>query len=123
MANTVKVRTVEEGPRNVIVHVALESDGITGEVVNQKILEGSRFVIMGVKSSLSGFDVILSFDDLSDIPAWVCTPDSKPQDFFSIGGIADPGGLDSQKNLLLSTSGFTSAGDKGTMIIHARKKP
>ena len=122
MANTVTVRTLEEGPRNVIVHVTLESDGVTGEVVNQKILEGSRFVIMGVKSSLSGFDVVLSFDDLTDIPAWICTPESKPQDFFSIGGIADPGGLDSQKTLLLSTKGFTSTDDRGTMIIHVRKK-
>jgi hypothetical protein len=122
MANTVTVQTIDDGPRNLILHLFLESDGVAGEVVNQKIAEGHRFAIQKVWSSLSGFDVVLSFDSLTDVPAWVCTPESKPQDFLPIGGIPDPGGLDSQKNVLLSTKGFTSTDDRGSMVIHLRKK-
>lgn len=134
MANVIETTVIEDGPRNVIVHVYLSSDGASGEVDKEVIIDPTQLVpalagvptltVMKLFYDLNGFNAELSFDYLvSDTPLWVMSgPGSSHVCFKEFGGLKDRSNvLDGTGKLQLTTSGFTSVGDKGSIIIHARK--
>ena len=123
MPNTVNARVIEEGGKNVVVHVYIASDA-SGELTNEVIFDpaGRRLAIEKVWSSLAGFDVLVAFDSIPDAPVWVCTDGgSNHSCFMNIGGLKDPGGLDATGKLIFTTTGLTVAGDKGVVILKMRK--
>ena len=128
MPNIVTPKVIESGPRYHVVHLYLESDGTGAETTNYVVADraviggpdGGRFAVDRIACSLSGFDALFSFDNLVDQPIWICTPLSKGGN-FEAWPRKDSGGLDDTRKLLLSTSGLTSAGDRGTILIRIRK--
>lgn len=128
-----------DGPKHVLVHVYFKSDGQSGDIVNQVILDpktdlspslgaGRRFVLVKVWYGLAGPDVKLSFDDgsspLSDFNVWVIPGGtlSGHVNFAEFGGIIDSTpSIDANGKLLLSTTGLTTTADQGTLIIKLAK--
>ena len=123
MPNTVNARVIEEGGKNVVLHVYIESDG-SGDLVNEVVFDpaGRRLAIEKVWSSLAGFDVLIAFDSIPDSPVWVCTDGTHPDVcFMNIGGLKDPGGLDASGKVVFTTTGMSVLGDKGVIILKMRK--
>ena len=131
----VTTRKLEEGPRNLVLHVFFESDGVSGELDNHVLLPPKDFSpaqeakptlrIVQVWYALVWFDVVLKFGGIVPRPALVLARDHGPnQDFCHFGGIADTDTVppsDNNGSLLVSTNGFAQAGSQGSLILALRK--
>ncbi len=131
MANIVNVRNIEQGPRNAIFHIYLESDGATGELEDEVIIDPAtigllstdRLVLQKITFGLSGFDARIEFDTgvVEDKMIWVLTPGNSFVDFTSFGGLKDFSGLDGTAKVQITTTGFTSLGDQGSIVLEMKK--
>lgn len=132
MANTVTVTTLLEGPRNLVLHVYLKSDGVSGDLSNEVIadpanhefLSDSRyFTLEDVTYGFNGFSANLEFEYLMDNTLiWVLPPGSGNYvDFKKFGGLADRSDVDGTGKLLLNTTGLMDEGDEGSLIIKLKK--
>jgi len=129
VANTVTVNVKENGPRNVQIHVFLQSDGVTGDLAGQVLLDpvvdlgmepGQRLMLSRVDYNLAGFDAVLEFGSGGVTPnfKWVLVEGANnPQDFVKWGHIQDNSGMDGTGKLQLTTYGFTSTSDVGSMLV------
>lgn len=132
MANTVNVNIIENGPKNILLLVYLLSDGVAGELANYPLitlsqlnmLPRARLRLSRIEYNYSGFDAVISFDS-GTIPnnyKWVLTEGANaPVDFDPWGRVFDNSGLDGNGNLEMSTVGFTSSTDQGSMLIRLVK--
>tara|TARA_R110000868_G_scaffold304180_1_gene564699 strand:- start:171 stop:575 length:405 start_codon:yes stop_codon:yes gene_type:complete len=134
MANTVTVKVLESGQRNALIHVYLKSDGATGELVNQVLLDPiadlgmaakSRFRLGRIEYNYAGFDAVLGFGS-GTVPQenfkWVLTEGTNyGVDFKYWTFIMDNSGVDGNGKLLLSTSRFTNSACQGSMLIQVIK--
>lgn len=130
MANTVTVRTVLDGSKRVVNHIYLASDGASGELTGQVVVDVSgltpaatTLTIEKVEWCFSGFDGELAFDATADVPFAVLPAASgwSRLDFTCFGGLSDNSGAGKTGDIVLNTSGFTASGDKGIIIITAQK--
>lgn len=129
MANTVTLRTLEDGPNRAIIHAHLKSDGAAGELTDQVLVDVStlnpaptKVTIEKMWYSLVGFDGMLEFDATTDTAGWKIQQGTDiTQDFVCFGGIKDDSGSGSTGDILLTTAGFTAATDEGTIVIQVRK--
>lgn len=137
MANTVNKTVILAGPRRVVVHLYLESDGVAGELVNYPVFDptidcvplavkGESLILTGFSNEQSGFDATLSFEAVApgvNYPLWVFTPFGRgKQNFNCFGGLPDNSGLDATGKVLMSTNGFTAAGDRGAFVLFFTRK-
>lgn len=134
MANTVNVKITEGGfigSRNLIFNVFLQSDGVTGELNKYTIMDPvtvgltpkARFSLYEINYNLAGFDVVVEFDSGSVTPTlkWVLSEGANaPVDFKKVGGIRDDSGIDGTGKLQLTTYGFTSSQDVGSIQFKLR---
>ena len=138
-------RTIlNNGSRNLILHVHLKSDGYEGELDKHVladpelydgvftpniILPNMKLTLMQVWYSFNWFDGLISFDDTSPVPCWSLPRDSENHvDFRYFGGLAhryiDPQtskGTARTGKLLLSTNGFAPLGSEGTLVLEIKK--
>lgn len=129
MANTVAVKVLENGPRNAQVHVYLQSDGVTGDLVSQTLIdpvvtlgmpEGSRLSLNRIEYNFAGFSAVIEFGSGTVDPnfKWVLTAGANcPVNFSKWSHIKDDSGLDGNGKLQISTTGFTDVGDQGSILI------
>lgn len=134
MANVVERQILVDGPRKMVVALYFKSDGATGDL-DQEVLvtpadaglgEDGRFAIVKIWYNFAGFDAVLEFD-AGGVDAnwkWVLTEGTNtPANFESIGGLQDnSNALDRTGNLTISTTGFTSSQDQGSMVLVLNKK-
>ena len=132
--NTVNVNIIEggqKGTRNLILSVFLQSDGASGDLNKQVLLDPtslglpstSRFSLYRVHYNFAGFDGILEFDSGVVTPTfrWVLVEGANaPEDFEPLGGLKDLSGIDGTGKLMISTLGFNSSQDVGSIIIKLR---
>ena len=135
MANTYALTKIQDGPRNVVYHVFIESDGVSGEIVKEVVIDPAAdldpafeavpaFTIEKIVYSLVGFSAKLEFDYLaSETPVWVLAGGQESEACFkNFGGLKDRSNvLDGTGKLLISTVGLTTAGDMGSILILVRK--
>ena len=129
MANTVTIRTLIDGPRQSVLHVYLKSDGMSGDIVDQVVVDISALNSRAVKTTLEevwynlvGFDALLEFDSPTDTTAWkLSSGTDNHQDFRSFGGIKDSNESTSTGDVLITTNGMTTTSDEGTIILKVRK--
>jgi hypothetical protein len=135
MANTVTVTKLQDGERHAIFHVFIKSDGSSGDMVDQVIIDPAIdfdpalplkpcMTVCELWYDLSGFDARLDFSYLtSDTPAWTLSAgNGVHMDFTPFAGLKDrSGSLDGTGKLMVSTNGLTAAGDNGTIVIKVRK--
>ena len=130
--NTVDIKTLLSGTRNIILSIYLKSDGISGELESEVLIDpedygmgkDERLRLVGVEYSFAGFDAVLEFDAGGVTPnfKWVLSESSNQGvDFSKYGNLVDDSGVDGTQKLMLSTTGFTSSTDQGSILLHLRK--
>ena len=132
MANIVK-RKIILGGSVVIYAIYLKSDGATGELVNLTLIDPvvdlglpakSRLTLDELTYNFAGFDASINFASGLIEPTfkWVLSEGTNhPVDFRTYGGLIDDSGLDGTGRLQITTTGFTSTVDQGSMLIKVRK--
>ena len=133
MANTVTVTKLLDGPRNVIHHVYIKSDGTSGDLDSVVIVDPvvlgmtgeAVFTLDDVTWGFNGFSASLMFDVFpgDDTLIWVLPVNAGNYvDFKKYGGLRDrSNSLDGTGKLLLSTTGLQDVGDEGSLVIKLRK--
>ncbi|TFH46938.1 MAG: hypothetical protein E4H01_09145 [Lysobacterales bacterium] len=133
MANIVTTKLLLNGPRNAIVLVYLESDGATGEldketlvdpVVDLGLLDGARISLEYVAYNFAGFDARLEFASglVDNNRKWVLSEGTNhPIDLGRFGGLYDDSTVDGTGQLQITTIGFTSSTDMGSIMLQLRK--
>lgn len=129
MANTVETETLVDGSRNLVVRIHLESDGVSGELSDLVLIDASTYTpaftnskIMKIQSNLIGFTAELAWDATANVHAWSLPDYEQDQDFSYVGGLPNKAGAGKTGDLLISTAGFTAAGDNGHILIYMKKK-
>ena len=132
MPNIVNQKVFVDGPRRAIVHLYLESDGVSGEMKDQLVIN-TRTDIVPVGQvtpvtidqiwwSLSYFDARISIGDVPNAPFWVLPVGGGGHaDFRGFGGIKLPQSLDGTGMVLLSTNGFAPKDSWGSIILALKK--
>jgi hypothetical protein len=128
----ISVTTLNDGPRNAIVHVSIQGDG-SGELVDSVLIDPAELNpplppvpalhISKLWYALVGFDAKLEFDYLtSDTPVWAMpAAEGVCFDFDSFGGLTDRSlELDGSGKLQLTTQGLTADGF-GSIVLWVRK--
>lgn len=128
----VLITRILDGPRNVAVHVFIQGDG-SGDLTDEVIIDPADLdpalpnapglTIGRIQYDLTGFDGVLSFDELvSNRPVWSMTGDQCADvDFGMYGGLKDRSApLDGSGKLMLTTSGL-EADDRGSFVVMVRK--
>lgn len=119
-----------DGPRHAIFHFYMTGD--LGELADTVLIDPQvditptckRMSIEEILYDFAGFDAIIEFDSglMQDNLIWVLPEGSSNHvDFRCFGGFYDRSGVDGTGKLLITTSGFTTSGDQGSMIIKLRK--
>ena len=132
MANTVTLTKLLDGPRHLIYHLYLESDGASGDLVDQVLVDPATiglgekqfFTLEDITWGFAGFNAALKFEILvEDTLIWVLPEGSGNYvDFKKYGGLKDRSNTnDGSGKLLLDTTGLTALGDAGSMILRVRK--
>lgn len=127
MANRIEVTKLQDGPRYLVYHVYLESDGVTGDIEDFVLLDPAtenmhgarRFCVEEVTWGFNGFTARLTFNELVDgTPIWVLPPHSSDYvDFRPYGGLLDRSDVDGNGKLMISTTDFTPAGRAGSFVL------
>ena len=131
--NTVTVKTLLSGARHVIISVYIKSDGATGDLEKETLIDpvddlglkpGSRLTLESLMHNFSGFDACIEFESglVDNNFKWVLSEGTDSEvDFGPFGGMIDDSGLDGTGKLQITTTGLTSSTDQGSIIIKARK--
>ena len=129
MANRIVLTTLLAGPRHTTIHAYLQSDGMEGEIDSYVLIDpdsrsqSGHLRIESVTWGFAGFNAKLHFEILvDDTLIWVLPETSSGViDFSRYGGLKDLSNpLDGTGKLMLSTDGFQSTGDEGSLIIQVR---
>lgn len=130
MANTVSSRTLCDNAKEAELLIYLASDGASGELTDQAIVTASslnpaasKLTIEDIEYTFIGFDGFLEFDATTDVPFAVLAGGVGPSKikFCRVRGLKDNSGSGTTGNILLTTSGFSDSGDRGTIKIRVRK--
>ena len=131
MANTTVITPIMNGPKHLILHVYVRSDGLSGEIKNLVVADpkdygrkGPSFAIDNITWGFNGFTGRLKFDYLAEGTLVWILPNSADGDvdFREYGDLADRSPvLDASGKVLFSTLGFGDLGDEGSLIIKLRK--
>jgi len=131
--NIVTVKTLLSGPRHVILAVYLKSDGITGDLEQETLVDpvmdlglkaGARLTLECLVHNFSGFDACIEFESglVNNNFKWVLSEGTSDEiDFAPFGGLIDDSGLDGTGKLQITTTGLTASTDQGSILIKARK--
>lgn len=133
MANTITIRKLWDLDRRAAIHVYLASDGTSGELSGQIIVDASdlagaptTLTIERIEGNLNGFEGLVLFDATTDVPA-LALPNANSGGQFCFKFQSHYGGLPNTKatgytgDILLSTNGFTASGDRGHIVLIVRK--
>lgn len=133
MANVVTTKQVINGERFVVLAVYLRSDGASGDLENEVLLDPvadlgmtskARLRIESVMHSFAGFDGVLQFGSGGVDPNWKWVMPAGVGHFFDFSpfsNLFDDSGMDGDGKLTMSTEGFESESDQGSMILKLRK--
>jgi hypothetical protein len=127
MAATATEQVLNNGPRNLVVKYTIA--GTTGDTATGILVNASDFglganslTLMEVDASLTGFSCNLLWDATANV-ALVEIPSDDPvsDDFSEFGGIKNNSGAGSTGDVLFTTTGYTAAGDGGTIVLRFKK--
>lgn len=130
MANTVTTTTILDGSRILIVKIELASDGASGEETGTVVVDASTYTpaftnakLTALHSSLIGFQAELEWDATANTHL-MHLPDYEYNYSRAEGMIPIPNnaGAGRTGDIVLNTTGFTAAGDNGTIILVLHKK-
>ena len=131
MANVGTKQTLMDGPRNLVVKVALVADGVADSsdelMINvsdysSPTPDGTNPVkITRIWAQLAGFAATLEWDATTNVDIVTISIDMEfDQDYRSIGGLVNNAGTGITGDILIDTAGI-AAGDEGTILLWMRK--
>jgi hypothetical protein len=132
MANTVTITKILPGNYRSQFHIFLLSDGLSGELSDEVIIDpvadlgidsSKRLAIEFITFNLAGFTARVEFDSglVEDTMLWVLPEQANGHvEFDHWGGLIDQSGSDGSGKIQLTTTGFTTAGDQGSILIQTR---
>ena len=133
MANIVNTRLLLNGPSIAIISVYMKSDGASGDLVDYTLIDpvvtlglkaGDRLALAYITYNFAGFDSCIEFGSglINPTFKWVVSEGTNyPIDFEPFGRLHDDSGLDGTCKLQITTTGFTSSADQGSMLIKVHK--
>lgn len=136
MANTIQKNTILDGPRHAIVQAWFASDGTTGDLSDEVVVDLSALsvpqdktsisslVVEHISASATGCSAELSFDRTTNQGIYEIPTDSTETVDFKAGGgsgILD-NGSGGTGDILINTTGFSGSGDDIFLKIKVRKK-
>ncbi len=129
MANTVNIRTLADGSKVLELQIYLESDGAAGELSDTILVDASTFTpaftnesVLCVSADLEGFSAVLEWDATTDVPFVALPQGESYHEFRHFGGLVNNAGSGKTGDILITTSGFTAAGDRGSITLSIKKK-
>ena len=132
MAHKVTITKILPGNHRSQFHIYLLSDGTSGELVDEVLIDpvtdlgipsSSRLAIERITYSFTGFSSRIEFDTgvVDDKMIWVLPEKAnEPIDFNPWGGLKDQSGLDGTGKIQITTNGLTNAGSEGSILIMVR---
>jgi hypothetical protein len=135
MANTVTLKTINDGPRNVVIQGYIKGDGSgeeTAKVIadhsalsavqpGQTALPSDALRLMSIDYTLAGFEALLEWDATSNTTAWFMAEDTDAhQCFKKFGGIKNNAGSGITGDLVMTTVGL-GANDEGSFVLTLKK--
>ena len=132
MAHFINTTVLLDGSKRTIVHFYFRSDGISSDLENSVLVDPLDFgltstaclTVEELTYDFAGFDAVISFDSglVENNQIWVLPEGSRgSKDFRPEGGFKDRSGPDGTGKLLISTTGLTSVGDHGSLVLHIKK--
>ena len=133
MAATATQQIINDGPRNLNLKCTIA--GVTGDAAAVDLVDATAFndkdgnalganslTLMGIEASLTGFSCNLLWDAAANVNL-VEIPSDEPinQDYSKFGGIKDNSGASSTGKIVFTTTGYTAAGDGGTIVLRLKK--
>lgn len=132
MANTILKRTLVDGPRNLVVHLLLQSDG--SEETDYLLIDASTYTpafedeaVMKVDYAITNTAtantpvVTLEWEASTDVIFLTLGANSGCYDFTDVGGISNNASTGKNGDILMTTTGF-AANDTLAMTIYLKKK-
>lgn len=125
MANTISKQVIQNGPRNLVLNIYIAGDGSGDEtattLVDASTYGTSELTLESFWSGLSGFTADLLWDATANVP-FLHLPGYDVRYFpDKIDGIPNNAGDGKTGDILITTTGLGN-GEKGTIILHLRKK-
>lgn len=125
MANTLTTQVIQNGPRNLVLNIYVAGDGSGDEsattLVDASAYGASDLVLESFWSGLSGFTADLLWDATANV-AFLHLPDYDVRYTpDKVDGIPNNAGAGKTGDILITTVGLGN-GDKGTVMLHLRKK-
>lgn len=128
MANIITINTIVNGEHLSYVRVHLASDGASGDISGQVLLDASALAgskkittIYRIQGSLSGFSATLNFEDSIDLPFLTLPTDSEFDFDFRECPINNNSGSGSSGDITIDTNAFNIVGDAGYLIFTVGK--
>jgi hypothetical protein len=126
MANTVEVQTINDGPKNLVIHLHIDGDG-TGDLSNVNIIDISalnvpcaKLRLVRLQAEFIGVSAELKWDATTPIHFMVIPDYDVNMDLEYCGGIPNNAGVGVTGDVLISTTGL-GAGDTGHAVMHFYK--
>ena len=128
MAATATQQIIANGPRNLVLKYTIA--GTTGDVTALKLVDVSALdsnigvnglTLMSVQWGLTGCSAQLLWDATTDVPIVECIAGSDEQDFSKFGGIKNNAATGATGDVMITTTGYTAAGDGGHIYLCFRK--
>ena len=127
MANSITRQVIHNGSRNYVVKTTIASDGATGDETD--ILVNATTGDMGTAASLIrlsavtiGCSAVLEWDATADVVLAALPSDREVKlDFTHIGGIPNNAGAGKTGDVVITTTGLSTAGDTIVLVAEFKK--
>lgn len=129
----VVIKKIQDGPEICIIHVFMRSEGAELDqypLIDPRLLNGfnprlPKLEVQELCYDFAGFDAVIQFETgvIEQSSIWVLPAGSgaEPRRFSEWGNFRDYSGLDGTGVLTISTNGFTTSADQGSMFLRVRK--
>ena len=128
MAAAATQQIIANGPRNLVLKYTIA--GTTGDLTASKLVDISALdsglgvnglTLMSAQWGLTGFSAKLAWDATTDVDLIEIPAGSDSQDFSKFGGIKNNAGTGVTGDIMLTTTGYTAAGNGGHIYLCFRK--
>lgn len=126
MANTIDRQVLVNGSRNYVVKFTATSDGAAGDLSAVRVNSvtgdiGTANSVEVIEGACSGCTATLLFDATTDVPFYSIA-DGSQVNVKLIHPIVNNSGSGKTGDILITTGGFSTAGDSVTVVLKIRKK-
>ena len=128
MANTITKTTLNDGERNLVVHVTIEGEGAGADEASTVLIDSSTYSgaptnlrLMRIEANLIGFSATLEWDGATNKDIVYINDGVRfSEDYRQFGGLKN-NATTPTGDINITTTGLTVATDLGHMTLYMRK--